>query len=154
MHRSAIFATIAVLALAPAFAQQATAPAPAETDRSFIESQSSEQWLASNLIGMSVNGPDEESIGAVNDLLLDGNGEVVGAVIGVGGFLGIGRKDVAVPFASLDLARKDDGSAEARVQFTKDELNDAPDFQAYEPPTAASRVPGLPGGQAKRDRGS
>ena len=59
--------------------------------------------MASDLIGTKVIGSNNESIGDISDLLLDRQGQVVAAIVGVGGFLGIGQKDVAVPFQALEI---------------------------------------------------
>ncbi|TCT03929.1 PRC-barrel domain-containing protein [Aquabacter spiritensis] len=96
----------------------------------FIDSQQREQWLASTLIGTKVQGSGEEDLGEVNDVLLDRSGNVVGAVIGVGGFLGIGEKDVAVPFNTLELVRNADGDT-LILRKSKDELQNAPAFKEY-----------------------
>ena len=63
--------------------------------------------MASKLIGTTVVSTNNESIGDVNDVILDRNGQVMAVVVGVGGFLGIGEKDVAVPFASLEFASRE-----------------------------------------------
>jgi hypothetical protein len=60
--------------------------------------------MASKLIGTTVVSTSNESIGDVNDVIVDRNGQAMAVVIGVGGFLGIGEKDVAVPFQSLEFA--------------------------------------------------
>jgi sporulation protein YlmC with PRC-barrel domain len=60
------------------------------------------QMMASSLIGTTVVSTNNESIGDINDVLMDRNGQAAAVVIGVGGFLGIGEKDVAVPFQTLD----------------------------------------------------
>ena len=62
------------------------------------------QIMASELIGTRVVSANNESIGDINDVIVDRNGQAMAAVIGVGGFLGIGEKDVAVPFKSLEFA--------------------------------------------------
>jgi PRC-barrel domain len=67
----------------------------------FITSQSPDQWRGSKLIGVSVVGPDEKKIGAISEVLVDHSGNAQAVVIGIGGFLGIGEKDVAVPFKTL-----------------------------------------------------
>lgn len=54
---------------------------------------------------------NNESIGDVNDVLMDRNGQSVAVVIGVGGFLGIGEKNVAVPFAQLDFTSRAAGGS-------------------------------------------
>jgi sporulation protein YlmC with PRC-barrel domain len=62
------------------------------------------QIMASKLIGTTVVGANNESVGDVNDVIVDRNGQTLGVVIGVGGFIGIGEKDVAVPFSALEFA--------------------------------------------------
>lgn len=64
------------------------------------------QWLASKLIGTTVVSANNESIGDVNDVLMDRGGQSVAVVVGVGGFLGIGEKNVAVPFNSLEFTSR------------------------------------------------
>ena len=61
------------------------------------------QVLGSDLRGTRVYGANNESIGDINDILLDLNGQAVAVIVGVGGFLGIGQKDVAVPYAALEI---------------------------------------------------
>lgn len=122
----------------------ATMPS-SQSSKSFVESQSSDQWLGSTLIGLKVMGPGDESIGSISDLLLDKDGKVIAAVVGVGGFLGIGKKNVAVPFESLTLSRNPDGNEQATVKLAKTELEKAPDFKPYEPPRAAAKSPSSPG---------
>jgi sporulation protein YlmC with PRC-barrel domain len=68
---------------------------------SFIEVRPQDQFRASKLIGTRVYGANNESIGEINDVLMDQNGRAHGVIIGVGGFLGIGEKDVAVPMTAL-----------------------------------------------------
>ncbi|OYX89440.1 MAG: hypothetical protein B7Y84_05075 [Azorhizobium sp. 32-67-21] len=96
----------------------------------FIDAQNREQWLATTLIGTRVNGAADENLGEVNDVLMDRNGNIIGAVIGVGGFLGVGEKDVAVPFNNLELVRNSEGD-KLILRKTKDELNAAPEFKEY-----------------------
>jgi sporulation protein YlmC with PRC-barrel domain len=70
----------------------------------FMTQMQSSQLMASKLIGTTVVGANNESIGDVNDVILDRNGQAMAVVIGVGGFLGIGEKDVAVTFNELEFA--------------------------------------------------
>jgi sporulation protein YlmC with PRC-barrel domain len=118
---------------------------------SFIGMQSADQMLASNLIGMSVRGAGDESIGEINDVVLARDGRVVGAVIGVGGFLGIGEKDVAVPFQMIEMVRGPDTSDHVVVRKTKDELKAAPEFKELETPSTnnAARTPAQPAPAAR-----
>ncbi len=68
----------------------------------FMTKMESNQMMASDLIGTRVVGANNESIGDINDVIMDRNGQIMAAVVGVGGFLGIGEKDVAVPFNALE----------------------------------------------------
>ncbi|KAA2237582.1 PRC-barrel domain containing protein [Salinarimonas soli] len=56
------------------------------------------QFLASDLIGTRVVGQNNEAIGDVNDVVMGADGKAMAVLVGVGGFLGIGEKDVAIPF--------------------------------------------------------
>jgi sporulation protein YlmC with PRC-barrel domain len=68
----------------------------------FITKIEANHVMASDLIGTRVVGSNNESIGDINDVIMDRNGQIMAAVVGVGGFLGIGEKDVAVPFNALE----------------------------------------------------
>jgi hypothetical protein len=78
-----------------------TASAPASGSAQFITQAQSGQWRASKLVGVDVYGQNNEKIGDIKEVLVDKSGAAKAAVIGVGGFLGIGEKDVAVPFNAL-----------------------------------------------------
>lgn len=58
-------------------------------------------WRSSKMIGLNVYNDTNEKLGSISDLLLDKNGMVKAAVIGVGGFLGVGERLVAVSFDKL-----------------------------------------------------
>jgi hypothetical protein len=58
-------------------------------------------WQGSKLIGLSVYNDQNEKIGSIKDLMVEKNGGISSAVIGVGGFLGMGERDVAVKFGEL-----------------------------------------------------
>lgn len=59
-------------------------------------------WRASKLPGVAIYGPDSRKVGNVSDVLMDHSGKVTAIVIGVGGFLGIGQKDVALPYDQVN----------------------------------------------------
>jgi hypothetical protein len=88
-------------------ADNATPPASPPTQAqapsgvNFVTGQDKGQWRAPKLIGVGVYGPDDKQIGKIDDLLVDKNGATQTIVIGVGGFLGFGKKDVAVPFSAM-----------------------------------------------------
>ena len=60
------------------------------------------KWRGSKLIGVDIYGPDDKKVGDVTELIFDKSGKVEMVTIGVGGFLGIGSKDVAVPFDQVN----------------------------------------------------
>ncbi|MFG1189662.1 PRC-barrel domain-containing protein [Xanthobacter flavus] len=128
-------ATAAVLLSTTAMAQTAaptgtmgtTTTAATGMAPTFVTRQMADQHMASNLIGTAVRGPADENLGEINDLLIDRSGNVAAVVIGVGGFLGIGEKDVAVPFQTVEVTRAD-GKDRLVLRKTKDELKNAPTF--------------------------
>jgi putative membrane protein len=63
-----------------------------------LTQESPDQWRASKLAGVAVYGPEKKDVGKITDVLLSKDGKAEFVIVGVGGFLGIGEKDVAVPF--------------------------------------------------------
>lgn len=100
-----------------------TIPASAANDSSLIKSH----WLASDVYGAAVYDPKQNKIGKIDDLVINTSGEISKAVIGVGGFLGVGEKDVAVPFNELKVA-SDNNSSWFVLNESKDQLKAAPSF--------------------------
>lgn len=70
----------------------------------------------------------DNKIGKVTDLLVEKNGQVAAAIISVGGFLGVGEKDVAVPFNALRLIQKNQ-KWYLVMNADKDALKSAPGFK-------------------------
>jgi len=87
----------------------------------------SESWTVSNYYKQSVYDPKQSKIGDVDDVLVDKSGKVTGLVIGVGGFLGAGEKDVIVPFTAVKSEKKND-KWWLTLDQTKDDLKNAPGF--------------------------
>jgi sporulation protein YlmC with PRC-barrel domain len=84
--------------------------------------------LASNFIGSAVYSTANENIGDINDLVFDAEGKVNAAVIGVGGFLGMGEKDVAVPLDKITLTKDENGAMKHVIAATREQLDAAPAF--------------------------
>lgn len=87
--------------------------------------------LGTRLIGQPVYssaGDDAEEIGTINDLVFSAEGNITAVVIGVGGFLGIGEKNVAVDFQTLEFTLAADNTERWVVPTTADALTAAPDF--------------------------
>lgn len=102
----------------------------AKSDTTYLTEQASDQIAASTYIGQSVYNAADESIGEINDLMIKKDGGVEAAVIGVGGFLGIGEKNVAVPFDRIAIAEQPDTDAlKLTTTETADTLKAAPEFK-------------------------
>ena len=105
-HRRPVWSGSALLATV-AFAQtldsnQPIAPTwrrPRHPDSSSFQGN----WRASKLVGLSVYNDNNESLGSINDLLTDKDGNIKAVVLGVGGFLGVGEHLVAVPFDKVEI---------------------------------------------------
>jgi sporulation protein YlmC with PRC-barrel domain len=131
---------------APAAGQSASGAA---MSGQFIPMRQPEQFRASDFIGERVYGANDENIGEINDVIMDAKGQIAGVIIGVGGFLGIGEKDIALPMSALQFrndppatgttapagggtpAAQDDDGVPNRivVSMTKDQLQQAPAFR-------------------------
>jgi hypothetical protein len=95
----------------------------------FLTKQESGDVLASNLIGESVYNGQDEAIGGINDLVTDESGKVLAVLIGAGGFLGMGEKDVAIRFEDLRLVREEDNGIKVIADLNQDTLASAPDYE-------------------------
>jgi hypothetical protein len=103
-------------------------PTPVEGQ---IITQDKATLLASSIIGGSVYSPANESIGDVNDLVVKPTGEIEAVVVGVGGFIGIGEKDVAIALNRFTMEPTPDlSSTKLVLNATKEELEAAPAFKS------------------------
>ncbi len=126
---------------------------PSAGSVNFMAQQQSDQWRADKMIGLDVYGANNDKVGDISEILLGKDGKVEAVVIGVGGFLGIGAKDVAIPFSALQFrmepARTASGTGttgttggaattasgpreypdHAVVSLTKEQLQNAPSFR-------------------------
>ena len=92
---SALLASVAFAQSPSATTDRATTAAPAAaSDTSSFKGS----WRTSKLVGLNVYNDSNESLGSINDLLADKNGDIKAVVLGIGGFLGVGEHLVAVPF--------------------------------------------------------
>jgi sporulation protein YlmC with PRC-barrel domain len=80
-------------------------------DATYLTEQAESHISVNDFMGQPIYTADNESIGDINDLLVEKDGGVVAAVVGVGGFLGIGEKNVAIPFDKITITREMDDSA-------------------------------------------
>ena len=145
----------------PAPAPRMEAPradtAPVMKDAKFVSSQSADQFVFTKFKGTDVLGPDNAHIGDVDDVLFDKNGKVHALIVGVGGFLGIGEKNVAIDMGAFQVVHdtgdtaggtrtttgtRDPGNVKLKVAWTKDQLKAAPAFEYYREPARTTTSPG------------
>ncbi|MBV2144499.1 PRC-barrel domain-containing protein [Falsochrobactrum sp. TDYN1] len=154
MFRTTLLTTTCALLIGGAAFAQTTAPAPMESPPAaelpvtsqnmfgnppaenadkvgFVEAKDG-QILVSSFIGQSVyesEAADAQSVGKLKDLIVSPEGNIEAAVIGVGGFLGVGEKEVAVSPDQVQLATRSDGKKWLVIKASKEQLNDAPAFE-------------------------
>jgi sporulation protein YlmC with PRC-barrel domain len=103
-------------------------PNATTTTRSTGDFNVAGQMSAEALVGKTVKNATNESVGKINDVYLDANGAVKLVVVSVGGFLGVGSKDVGVPWSDLKFGR-DGNSITVMTNWTKDSLKAMPDYK-------------------------
>jgi len=130
LNAAAAGLALTLLLAAPALAQQPHVPAGKPTS-AFLRQQDADQWRGSRLIGATVYGNDNNSIGEVDDLLIGRSGDVRAVVVGVG------DKNVALPFAALTIKRMQGSNAIDKivVNYSKEQLEQAPRFAFAGEPT-------------------
>jgi sporulation protein YlmC with PRC-barrel domain len=109
IHRLLLSFLGAVLVSTPVLAQssQPTAPSPQTSAGGWATQLQPDQWRASDLEGLSVYSSNNgDKIGDISELIFDNSGKVQAVVIGVGGYLGIGERDVAVPFDQIRIVNE------------------------------------------------
>ena len=84
--------------------------------------------MSSKLIGTDVYNNQNESVGEIEDLVIEGGKTITGVVVSVGGFLGIGESYVVLDPSAIALHQKD-GTWRAMVNTSKDNLKNAPKFK-------------------------
>jgi hypothetical protein len=133
-------------------ATPASPSASASADQKVVTSQTPDQLLASKFKGTDVVGADDKKIGDVSDILFDKDGKILAYVVSIGGFLGIGSKDVAMAPTAFQLVKGTDGNADKlKVAMSQDQLKNMASFEAYKPPrpTTTGSAPGA-GGMGSR----
>jgi sporulation protein YlmC with PRC-barrel domain len=143
----------------PAATEAPKAPVPGQ-----IAVQDANTILAKDLIGQTVYAPDKTKIGSISDLILSKDAKTVeGFVIGVGGFLGIGEKTVALKMDRLQMTPNSEGDGLVLMMgANKEELKNTPTFkskkeqdaekQAAERARERPQIPAQPGSSKPQPR--
>jgi sporulation protein YlmC with PRC-barrel domain len=116
------------------FQVSAQAPKPAAAIQ-FVTQQPPTEWLARVFLGADVMNASGEKVGDVNDLVFDRTGRISTVVLGVGGFLGMGEKNVGIPYSALVYEVGKEGARIIVVALSRDALKEAPEFKALEKTT-------------------
>lgn len=116
------------LALAAAGALIANAAALAQQPAGLLNSVPANTQTVTDWYKQNVYDPQQQKIGEIMDLLVNQSGQIEAAIVGVGGFLGAGEKDVAVTFNAIKPTKKDDKTY-MTLDTTKDALKNAPGFK-------------------------
>ena len=111
-----------------------TAEAPADTAGQRvvdgqITMQSEGTYLGTDLMNTTVYSSADETIGDVNDIIIGTNGQLEGVVVGVGGFLGIGEKQVALKLDQVKMMDQGNNTVKLVISSTKEQLENAPEFK-------------------------
>jgi hypothetical protein len=133
--RRRVLLPLALLAVAPALAQQAPAPpAPAKP-----EPAAPATTVA--ILGEPVVGPDGKAVGRLIDVMVDASGAPQAAAIDFGGFIGIGSRKIVVPWSALHFAPQASKSP-ITLEMTPAQIKVAPDYKPANPPPVPPPAPG------------
>ena len=111
------YALAAMAALStPAFAADSLSSLPPDS------------WTITNYYKQNVYDKAQNTVGKIDDVLMDKSGKITALMVGVGGFLGVGEKDVALPFSAVHSEKKDN-KWYLTVDETKDSLKNAKGYK-------------------------
>jgi sporulation protein YlmC with PRC-barrel domain len=129
-------ACLLLASAAPSLAQTTTQP-PATTPPPAASPSGQPMWYshqademrASKLIGTKVVNTANETVGDINEIVLAKDGKVAAVIVGVGGFLGMGEREVAMNFESLRMSRDSNNNLVLTANTTRDALKGAPEWR-------------------------
>jgi hypothetical protein len=142
MTRTFVARTFAMAAAAGAmtgaFAQEPEQPGeapPTVSSSQILGSQGADEWLASQLRGTPVISSDNRRIGEVVDILLDRKGQARAFIVGEGGVMGLGAREIAIDLGQFsEVPANGGGKAELKVRMTREQLANAPEFKPLPSP--------------------
>lgn len=97
----------------------------------YLSSAPANSYGTDKLIGAELRSrPDDETIGEISELVIDEDGRIAAVIVEVGGFLGLGEKEVAVSWDSIERHSNEDNDGHYfSVDTTKDALQEAPEYK-------------------------
>ena len=125
MSRLKYAALVLVMAASTAGAQAQQSASSAQIMSSIPQSSAT----VTNWYKQSVYDPSDNKIGEIMDVLVTREGKIDALIVGVGGFLGMGEKDVAVPFNAVQVTTKNNNKNYLVMHATKDQLKSAKGFK-------------------------
>jgi sporulation protein YlmC with PRC-barrel domain len=135
MKTTILAASLTALLASGALAQTTPSPAtpgsqpPARTQTKVAPTQEAKgAWHAKDFMRSNVYNMSGDKIGDVNDIVIDESGKVTGIVVGVGGFLGLGEKEVELSLDKVKRMVHSDGKTYFTANATKEELQSAPAY--------------------------
>jgi len=124
LNKFAIAAALAASLVGAAHAQQTTTGAATPIQGQVLNTLPADSTTVTNYYKQNVYDPSDAKIGEITDVLVGKDGKIEAFIVSVGGFLGVGEKDVAVPFSAVHGSEKN-GKWYLTMNSTKDALKAA-----------------------------
>jgi sporulation protein YlmC with PRC-barrel domain len=124
LKKLAVAATLAATLAGSAYPQQTTTGVGTPAQPRVLNSLAANSTTVTNYYEQNVYDPADTKIGEISDVLVGQDGKIEALIVSVGGFLGLGEKDVAVPFSAVHATQKN-GSWYLTMNATKDSLKEA-----------------------------
>lgn len=125
-------------AVSPVFSQVPPGPAdekaPVETRQTEPGAATPGAWRASQLLGQTLTTGLNQSVGTIDDIVIDGDGKVAAVLVGVGGFLGMGERLVPIALRHLVITPREGGQISVETSLTREAINQAATLDPLESP--------------------
>lgn len=129
MASAAIVASLTVAASAQNSAQDKTNVGPKQSPAQVLNKVPTNTTPVDAWYKQPVYDSQNDKIGSIDGMLLGGRGKVQAVMVDVGGFVGVGNKNVAVPFDAIRPTKGSDGKVRLTMNVSKDALKSAPGFK-------------------------
>lgn len=103
------------------------------SDKNFMTKQAEDQIRSDQLAGSDVVNASDEKIGSISNLIVDKDGQIVGIIVGVGGFLGMGEKHVALSWDAVEITTAEgQANYQVKTSISKEDLDNAEAYKTEE----------------------